>query len=344
VKKKTADILQVLSDYFMIYLPDVKGLSKNTISSYQYAFQLLFEFLMESHNIAPEQVTFETLSGNMVTNYLNWLENSRKCSPKTRNQRRAAIVSFAKYSVKKSFTETMSFCSEVMDIPKKKIPKINEIKYFTKEEMQILLRLPDISRSIGQRDLILMSVLYSSGARAQEICDLKTSDIVFSNPMTVKLTGKGNKSRIVTIPDNCACLLKKYFDVRNFHTHTRNSDIRYVFSSQTHDKMSISCVEEIVKKYVKQAKQRHSNLFCQSSYSPHSFRHSIAVHMLESGVPLPAIQAFLGHAAISTTMIYVSVTPELANKYLSNRDTPHMADNIDAPNKSIINSLPFLRH
>jgi site-specific recombinase XerD len=120
VKRKTAGLLQTLSEYFLAYLPTVKGLSKNTVSSYQYAFRLLFEFLMTEYGIHPEQTTFEKLSGKVVTEYLNWLETSRKCSPITRNQRRAAIVSFAKYCVRKPFAETMRFSSEIMEIPKKK--------------------------------------------------------------------------------------------------------------------------------------------------------------------------------------------------------------------------------
>ncbi len=342
MKKKTVTFLQMLSDFFLSYLPVVKGLSENTISSYKYAFQLLFEFLMEKYNITPENVTFDNLTGDIVVAYLNWLESTRKCSPKTRNQRRAAILSFAKYCAKKEWMETMKFSSEILNIPKKKVPKTNEIKCFTKEEMGILLKLPVLSRAIGQRDLVLMSVLYATGARAQEICNLRINDVIFSQPTTIKLTGKGNKSRAVTVPENCSCLLKKYFSLKKFN-HSANCVTTYVFKSQTHEKMSISCVEEIVKKYVAKAKRDYPKLFNQPNYSPHSFRHSIAVHMLESGVPLPVIQAFLGHATISSTMIYTTVTPELADKYLANRDIPTIPD-VNVPKKTVTEYLPFLSH
>jgi len=342
MKKKAATFLQMLSDFFISYLPIVRGLSENTISSYKYAFQLLFEFLMETYNITPENVTFENLTSEIVVAYFNWLESSRKCSPKTRNQRRAAILSFAKYCTKKEWMQTMHFSSAILNIPKKKVPKANEMKYFTKEEIGALLKLPILSRAIGQRDLVLMSVLYATGARAQEICNLRINDVIFSQPTTVKLTGKGNKSRVVTVPENCACLLKKYFSLKKF-THSADYITTYVFSSQTHEKMSISCVEEIVKRYVEKARKKHPELFEQPSYSPHSFRHSIAVHMLESGVPLPVIQAFLGHATISSTMIYTTVTPELADKYLANRDTPS-APKINTPKKTVTEYLPFLCH
>ena len=101
MKKKSVGLIQLLSDFFSIYLPTVRGVSPNTIISYQYAFQLLFEFISETEGLPPEKVTFENLVGGTVTRYLNWLETSRGCSVRTRNQRRAAIVSFAKYSIKK---------------------------------------------------------------------------------------------------------------------------------------------------------------------------------------------------------------------------------------------------
>jgi site-specific recombinase XerD len=109
--------------------------------------------------------------------------------------------------------------------------------------------------------------------------------------------------------------------------------------------MSISCVEEIVKKYVCEAKEKHPELFRSDRYSPHSFRHSIAVHMLECGESIVVIRAFLGHASLSTTMIYASVTPELANRYLRERGKAIEAANIEKPSQveEYAKSLPCLR-
>lgn len=302
--KKTIGLLQMLADFFTNYLPSVKGLSNNTISSYQYAFQLLFEFVSDEKKIPPEKVTFESLTGGVIAEYLNWLETTRKCSPKTRNLRRAAISSFSKYAMRRSIGEGAAFFNEVKETPKKKVPKDTDIKYFTKEEIAILLSLPDTSQVTGYRDAVLISVLYASGARAQEICDLTVNDIVFGKTTTIRLTGKGNKARRVTIPENCARILKEYMVKNGMTDGTDSWRLRHVFSSHTHEHMTISCVEGITKKYVQQAKREYVELFRQHSYSPHSFRHSIAVHMLESGVPVPVIKVFLGHASIVTTMLY----------------------------------------
>ncbi len=343
MKAKALDLLCVLSEYFSMYLVNEKGFSQNTVTSYGYAFQLLYEFMNDVKWLPPERVSLNDLTGGVIAEYLSWLETSRGCSVSTRNQRLAAISSFAKYALRRSFGESLAFCSEVADITQKKTPKTNDIKYFSLEEVAIMLGLPDTTRRIGQRDAILMSVLYSSGARAQELCDLTLNDIVFGKETKLRLVGKGEKARTIVIPGNCAKLLKGFIDSNHADGINNSSRLKPVFSSQTHEKMSISCVEEIVKKYVRQAKSEHPTLFRRKSYSPHSFRHSISVHMLEAGESLAVIRAFLGHASISSTIVYASVTPELANKYLRERGKPLETIGSTARQKSIIASLPFLQ-
>lgn len=343
MKTKSLDLLCALSEFFCSYLENVKGFSRNTVISYQYAFQMLFEYMNDVKNLPPEKVTFGSLTGGIIAEYLSWLEASRGCSAQTRNQRLAAMSSFAKYVMRKSFGgDSLVFCSEVANIPTKKVPKNTDVKYFTKEEISIILSLPDTKREIGLRDVVLLSVLYSSGARAQEICDLTLNDITFGTNTKLRLIGKGNKARNIVIPENCSKLLKGYID-RQFGNCTDNETrIRPVFSSQTHIKMSISCIEAIVKKYVQQAKKEHPTLFKRSSYSPHSFRHSIAVHMLECGESLAVIRSFLGHESISSTMVYASVTPELANRYLRERGRVLNSVELEVKGKSILSTLPFL--
>lgn len=322
MKKHQNEFLSLLEEYFVNYLPNIKGVSYNTIKSYQYAFQLLFRYLETEKNIYLDKISFQTLSTDTIADFFLHLEQERNCSIQTRNLRRSAIVSFAKFASKKNFISSLSFYTAMMDLPVKKQPKQLGIKYFTKDEVSILLKIPDEKTTIGQRDITLLSLLYASGARAQEICDITLGDISFNNPTTVRLHGKGNKSRLVVIPNNCAAILKEYIKSRNFDCTSDKSKYMHLFSSQTNEHMSISCVEGVVKKYVSKAKEIYPHMFTQKNYSPHSFRHSIAVHMLEAGDSLLAIKAFLGHSNLTTTAVYAQVTPELANKYLDNRGKP----------------------
>jgi len=335
-------VIPLLEEFFSKYLPEVKGVSANTITAYQYAFQQLFSFLDDVKGINPDKVTYETLSGDVIIEFLTHLETERGCSVQTRNLRRAAIMSFAKYAAKKSFSVTLPFYTAVTGVPKKKGPKDAGIKYFTKAEIALLLKLPDTSKTIGQRDVTLLSVLYSTGARAQELCDIKLIDISLSSPTKIRLTGKGGKSRVVTIPDSCTAILNGYLRSRNLNVKDVSMQHRHLFSSQTNEHMSISCVEDIVRKYVIKAKECNLDLFRQSNYTPHSFRHSIAVHMLEAGDSLVTIKAFLGHASISSTAIYAKVTPELANKYLDERGQPLQdVASVTTP-QPLPQALPFL--
>lgn len=308
--KKNSAFLDVLSSYFTEYLPVTKGLSSNSIRSYKYSFQLLFSFLKEEKGILPEKVTFHTLEKDVPEQFLSWLEKCRSCSISTRNQRLSCISSFSKYAARKEPVEAAGFHGTLSSIPKKKESEKMPV-YFTKEEISIMLHLPSGIGTVGYRDLVLLSVLYASGARAQELCDLKVSDIRFGEKASIKLIGKGKRGRIITIPDDCAVLLKTYLE------YEKKAVESHVFSSQTHEHMTISCVEEIVKKYVREAKRKHPALFKEKRYTPHTFRHSIAVHMLEAGVPLPVIKNFLGHVSLETTLIYATVSDELKDKYLA---------------------------
>lgn len=344
MRKIRNEVLSLLEEYFTSYLPDVKGVSSNTIKSYQYAFQLLFKYLESEKGIQPEKISFTILSGDTITDFLLYLEQERNCSIQTRNLRRSAIVSFAKFASKKSFANSLPFYTDVIDLPVKRQPKQLGVKCFTKDEIAILLRLPNTTKLIGQRDVTLLSLLYATGARAQEICDITLSDISFSKPTTMRLHGKGNKSRIVVIPDNCSSILEEYLESRHLNCNNPEAKTIHLFSSQTNEHMSIACVEGIVKKYVTQAKKLYPNMFTQKSYSPHSFRHSIAVHMLEAGDSLLAIKAFLGHSCLTTTAVYAQISPELANKYLDNRGKPLPEDCKLKTIQPMELRLPFLYH
>ena len=348
MKKRRGDVIPLLADFFGEYLPKDRGLSGNTIKSYQYAFQLLFAFLEKEKQTPPEQVTFQFLGEGAVDEFLAWLEKDRNCSAKTRNLRRAALLSFAKYAAKKAFSASLPFHSAMTASKKKREPGKLFVRYFTKEEIALLLKIPDTSSSRGQRDVTLLSVLYSTGARAQELCDITLKDISLGNGESrtrIRLTGKGRKTRVVTIPDTCAAILRGYLQSRRYDLREQEMADRHLFSSQAREHMTIACVEEIVAKYVKLAKARYPNHFQEERYTPHSFRHSIAVHMLEAGDSLVAIKAFLGHASIMTTTIYANVTPELASKYLNERGKPLEDVRPHTPPQSLPDILPFLyRH
>ena len=177
----------------------------------------------------------------------------------------------------------------------------------------ILLALPDQKSETGLRDMVLLSFMYATGTRAQEVCDLTVKSVNFrSTGTTIDIVGKGSKARRIRIPDPCASMLRKYIRHRRIETEPD----RHIFSSQTHEHMTISCVEEIYKKYIKLAKEKTPNLFKEEHYSPHSMRHTTGQHMLEAGVPIMVIKAFLGHASVQTTQIYTESPQATVDKHI----------------------------
>lgn len=303
--------LVLLNDFINDYIISVKGLSFNTQKSYKYSFQLLINYFYTIHSMTADTIKFDDLNLDTITDFLEWLEKKRRCSVSTRNQRLAALSSFSIYSQIRSVEAAITFRKAVMNIPKKRTVQTQRM-YFTKEEIKILFSLPNKESKIGKRDKTILALMYASGMRAQEVCDLKVKDIKNDKTRTmINIVGKGNKFRRISIPSSPALILLKHIKRSN---GTTEQD-QYVFSSQTHKHMSTSCIEEIYKKYIKTAKKEYPNLF-KYTYSPHSMRHTTATHMVEAGVPLLVVKNFLGHSSIQTTQIYASVTQETLNKQL----------------------------
>ena len=301
--------LDTLERFLNRYLPDTKGVGRNTQRSYRDTFRLLFRFLIDSRNVPVRNIGFDTFDTQTISNFLDWLQDTRKCSSATRNQRLAALSSFSLYSQLVRPTESLAFRKAVLQIPRKKSSGKMPV-FFTKEEMKILLSLPDRTTKIGRRNYAILAFMYASGARAQEVCDLKRQDITFGKDRTsVTLQGKGGKTRRIGIPIVVGKVVEKYFST------TGKGEDDYVFSSQTHSHMTVSCIEEIYRKYIEVAKKSHPDLF-RLEYSPHSMRHTTATHMVEAGIPMTVIKNFLGHSSVQTTLIYATVTQEKMDEEL----------------------------
>jgi len=312
MKNRTSDFMDLLEIFFTEYMPYSKGLSVNTIRSYKYSFRLLIEYLYTKNNTAADGITFSQLNFDTVNGFMLWLETDRKSSVATRNLRLTALSSFAEYTQNRNIDAAIVFMNAVKKIPSKSLVE-KPRTVFTLDEVAALLKQPDGRTTIGMRDKVLLNLMYASGARVQEICDLTVRNVQFQND-AAKLTimGKGGKMRRINIAKPCAQLLKEYLTRRGIMTEFN----RYIFSSQTHEHMTISCIREIYKKYLKIAKAQNPFLFRESSYSPHTMRHSTATHMLEAGVPLMAIKNFLGHASVSTTQRYAELSQGTVNRHI----------------------------
>ena len=311
MRRKKASFIDLLEYYFDTYLPVARGLSEKTIISYKATSRIFLEFLYTVKAIPSDKVDLESIDSQVITEFLDWLESERGCSVTTRNQRLSALSAFAIYAQNRDFNSTFNFRTNISKVPRKKTPRKGRTS-FTREEIKIMFELPDPTKEIGLRDKTLLCFMYASGMRAQEVCDLTVGDIQFySDRAGINVHGKGQKTRRIGIPAPAANVLKKYI----VHKGISCSYDRHVFSSQTHEKMTVSCVEEIFAKYLKKAKQAYPDQF-RNHYTPHSMRHTTATHMLEAGVPLVVVKNFLGHVSLQTTQIYTEISQDTMNRQL----------------------------
>lgn len=309
---KPTNFAKYLTEFLSVYLPSQKNVSKNTIYSYRDTFKLLINFCQDNKKIAIERVTLNILSSEIITEFLEWLEIHRKCSIATRNQRLAAIHSFFRYVQAEEPAGIFNF-QKIIAMPLKKAKK-PIIEHLTPEAIKLLLEQPDKYASKGRRDLTLMSVLYDSGARVQELIDLRVCDITLQTPAIITLLGKGNKIRRVPIMKNTASLLQNYILENNLDKTWKNE--YFLFSNSQHHKLTKEGVAYIVSKYVESARKTSSII--PSKVKVHMFRHSKAMHLLQAGVNLIYIRDFLGHVDLKTTEIYARIDTETKRKAIEN--------------------------
>ena len=340
MRRKKDSFLDILEYYFDTYLPVAKGLSEKTITSYKATFRILLEFLLTVKGIPSDRVSFDLLDNQMITEFLDWLETERGCSITTRNQRLSALAAFSIYAQNRDFGSASIFRNNILKVPRKKTVRKGRSS-FTRDEVKILFELPNPHSEIGLRDKTLLCFMYASGMRAQEVCDLTVGDIQFySDRAGINVHGKGQKIRRIGIPANASEMLKIYIKRRGLY----DKDDRHVFSSQTHEKMTVSCIEEIYAKYVTQAKKDNPGRF-RNNYTPHSMRHTTATHMLEAGVPLIVVKNFLGHVSLQTTQIYTEITQDTMNRQLKAwNDKWFLKQDQDGSNRKDNSNTPsFLR-
>ncbi|MBN1841251.1 MAG: tyrosine-type recombinase/integrase [Deltaproteobacteria bacterium] len=309
---KPTDFAKYLTEFLSVYLPSQKNVSKNTVYSYRDTFKLLITYCQEIHNVPTERITVSLLSSEWIVGFLQWIETERKCSISTRNQRLAAIHSFFRYLQAEEPSGLHHF-QKIMSIPIKKTRKTT-VEYLTPEALKLLLEQPDKHTRKGRRDLTLMSVLYDTGARVQELIDLKVCDVILDSPSVVVLHGKGNKTRRVSIMKNTISLTHSYLTENNLDKQWKNQNP--LFSNNQQHQLTREGVAYILAKYAESA--RKSSTIVPANVKPHIIRHSKAMHLLQAGVNIIYIRDFLGHVDIKTTEIYARADIETKRNAIEN--------------------------
>jgi len=328
---RPTDFSKNLTNFLTSYLPGEKGVSKNTIVSYKDTFILFLTFMKDEKGILADKLMLKQVNKENVVVFLEWIEEKRHCCAATRNVRLAALHSFFQYLQYQS-PENLLEWQRILSIPVKKTEKTS-ISYLSLEGIRLLLEEPNRSTRNGRRDLALLSLMYDSGARVQEIIDLTPSMVRLDVPCTVKLIGKGNKARIVPLLEVQVKFLKAYMVERKLLEPHAN--LYPLFSNSRREKLTRAGVNYILEKYAKQARLKNPALIPEKM-SCHRLRHSKAMHLLQSGVNLIYIRDILGHTSVQVTELYArtdsrqkreaiekaytDVTPKETPSWLANDD------------------------
>lgn len=307
---KSTDFAQHLTAFLAEYLPAQRNVSPNTVKTYRDTFILFLRYCRDERKYAPEKLKLQQIDYVLILDFLEFLERERGCCTRTRNQRLAALRSFFRY-VQTEAPEYILQCQRIFAIRSARCDRPS-LCYLTSEELSAILSNVDLATKKGRRDAVLLSVLYDSGARVQELCDIQARDVHLEKPYYVKLKGKGRKKRIVPLMPSSVRILTEY--MKEFNLLVPHRADTPLFTNQRGEKLTRSGIRYILLKYVDKTRTTHGGL--NFPISPHSVRHSRAMHLLEANTPLVVIRDFLGHEDIGTTGIYARANIEMKRKAL----------------------------
>lgn len=305
----------LVTAFFQNHLAAERGLAPNTIASYSDCLKLLINFACTRLEVQPENLHIDQFSRDLILAFLDDLQTHRQNIPTTRNQRLAAIKTFFHF-LAHHMPELMHLNETIQAIRPKKTSH-SPPPSMTLEEIQAILAVPDPSGLLGARDKALVQLMYNSGARVQELADLRIRNVRFDKPASVTLTGKGGKTRVVPLWEQTLATLTAYLQTRE------DAGIRsdHLFLSIQTQPMTRFGIGRRIEKLASEA-ATHCPSLRDRRITPHVFRHSVALHLLESGADIVLVQEWLGHADLATTSQYLEVSVERKRAALAKVPAP----------------------
>ena len=297
--------------FIVEYLISVKNLARNTQQSYRDTFKLMLPFVAKKVKKSIDKLTIDDLNSEVIKSFLLHLESERQCGIATRNQRLAALHAFATF-VGLNNPEHVEWCRQIRLIPPKK-SEGTLITYLEKSEMDALLNAPDRTTEQGQRDYAILLFLYNTGARCDEVAQLTLGDLEMPHAQAdlsiVRIRGKGNKLRRCPLWKQTALELNKLISGR--------TDLSgHVFLNRCHQPLTRFGIHTMVKRHARKV-MLQLPLLKKKRVSPHTIRHTTATHLLQAGVDINTIRAWLGHVSINTTNIYAEIDLDMKAKALA---------------------------
>jgi len=297
--------------FFSDYLPTMRGLSPHSIRSYRDAIVLFLQFVAEHTGRPIEDLDLEDLNAKIIGEFLASLEKNRHNGIATRNARLAALHTLTRFLVA-DHPNYLAELQRVLGVPFKRGARQTPIEYFEPAEVKALLEQIDCATNLGKRDYALFALMFNTGARVQEILDLRRCDVRAVPPCQVRLMGKGRKTRLCPIWPHTAKLLEQ---LSRYSPHP-GDDEAPLFLNRHGTQLTRFGVRYLLRKYVTKAAITVNSL-TKKQLHPHALRHTTAIALLKSGVDYATISQWLGHASLNTTMVYARADLDLKRQALS---------------------------
>jgi len=311
MKTKEHNLLgPALRDYFADHLPRLRGMSPNTIQSYRDSLVLLLRYVACARKRTVADLDLSDIDLKAILAFLSYLEQDRKNGVTTRNVRISAIHAFFRYVGTRN-PDQLDLVQRILGIPFKRARQ-RAVEYLEYEEIEAIFSAIDQRKPAGRRDYALLTTMFNTAVRVQEIVDLQARDLQLTKPFQIRVFGKGRKERFCPLWPQTAKTLKAF-------CHERNLDLRSdakVFVNHLGEGLTRFGVRYILAKYLGCARSRIPSL-AKKRLHPHSMRHRAAVALLKSGVDLSSISQWLGHASVTTTNRYATIDLEMKRKAIA---------------------------
>jgi len=303
-------LARALRDFFSDHLPRLRGMSPHTVQSYRDSLRLLLRFVASCRRRAVATLDVPDIGPQEILDFLRHLEEERRSTPSTRNVRLAAIHAFFRYLATHD-PERLELCQRILGVPFKRA-RPRSVEYLEYEEIEAVLGAVDRTTPHGRRDYALLVTMFNTGARVQEILDLRLCDLQLIRPFQVRLVGKGRKERLCPLWGQTAQVLQIWIEERSVDPRSTER----LFLNHRSEPLTRFGVRYILAKYCARAQTSAPSLRAKRLH-PHTMRHSTAVHLLKAGVDLSTISHWLGHASITTTNRYATVDLEMKRKAIA---------------------------
>ena len=311
MKKRLPNLLSaIMRDYFTDHLPRLRGTSPHTIHSYRDSVVLLLRFLSARSRRPVVELDLKDLDPPGILAFLSYPEQERKNTVATRNVRLSGIHALFRFVASRN-PEHLDLAQRVLGIPFKRAPQ-RAIDYLEREEIDAILKAIDRTTPKGSRDYALLATMFNTGARVQEIADLRACDLQLARPFQVRLFGKRRKERYCPLWPQTAAVLRAFSKERNLDERSE----AHLFLNHCGRPLTRFGIRYVLARRLHRAAKEVPPLR-KKRLHPHSMRHSTAIALLKSGNDLSTISHYLGHASLATTNRYAKVDLEMKRRAIA---------------------------